>query len=151
MFLSLIIFLIVENLINTSTWRKRKSLIVYKCKKLFFWKETSSYGKFKGKIFKLFEALNQHNRYDFVLWKFFPTYISLLSKWSIEKLLNKVFLARPQHSLEVYSLAWNLWFCTNVSISLLIQLYALALVTLLTYIIYIIKYITNILLIISWY
>ena len=98
MFLSLIIFFIVENLINTSTWRKRKSLIVYKCKKLFFWKETSSYGKFKGKIFKLFEALNQHNRYDFVLWKFFPTDISLLSKWSIVKLLNKVFLVRPQHS-----------------------------------------------------
>ena len=36
--------------------------------------------KFKDKVFELFEAPNQHNSYDFVLWKNLPLVISIFSE-----------------------------------------------------------------------
>ena len=53
-FLSVIICSTADNLINTSTWRKRTkyySVLIQKC---FLCKETSTYWKFKDKIFKMF-------------------------------------------------------------------------------------------------
>ena len=80
---------ICDNLLNcwqliTSTWRKRKkydSVLIPKC---FFWKETSTYWKFKDNIFKLFRARTWHNCCATVLCKFLQLVISLLNEWSID-------------------------------------------------------------------
>ena len=83
-FLSVIICSIADNLINTSTWKERNKYYSVLIQKWFLWKETSTYWKFKDKIFKLFWALNQHNCCVIVLWTFLPLAISLLSEWSID-------------------------------------------------------------------
>ena len=53
-FVSVIICLIADNRINTSTWRERNKYCSVLIQKRFLWKETSAYWKFKDKIFKFF-------------------------------------------------------------------------------------------------
>ena len=80
--LSVIICSIVGNLMNISIWKKRNkhySVLVQKC---LFWKETSTYWKFKDKIFKLILTRNQQNRCFIFMWKFFPPVISHLNEWT---------------------------------------------------------------------
>ena len=53
-FVSVIICLIADNRINTSTWGERNKYCSVLIQKRFLWKETSAYWKFKDKIFKFF-------------------------------------------------------------------------------------------------
>ena len=83
-FVSMIICSIADHLIIRYTWRKRNkyySVLIQKC---FLWKETSTYGTFKDKIFKLFEAPNQHSCCVTVRWKLLPLEIRPLNEWSID-------------------------------------------------------------------
>ena len=45
---------IVDNLINTSTLREKKQVLQCTNSKMFLWKESPTYWKFKDKIFKFF-------------------------------------------------------------------------------------------------
>ena len=81
-FASMIICSVAEHLIITYTWNKKYySVTMQKC---FLWKETSTYWKFKDRIFKLFKAPNQHSCCVIVSWKFLPLEIIALSEWSID-------------------------------------------------------------------
>ena len=84
LFLSIIFFSIVNNLINTFIWRKRNkyyNAIIQKC---FFCKKTSTYWKFKDKIFELFLAPNQYNCCTIVLWRFISLLTRLLNELIID-------------------------------------------------------------------
>ena len=70
-------------ILNSSTRREKTALYIAHLIILCTSTETSIYWKFKDKIFKLFEAPNQHNCCDTVLWKFLQVLISVLGKWSI--------------------------------------------------------------------
>ena len=80
---SVVICSIVDNLINTSTWRKRNKCYSPLIQKWFVWKEISTCWQFKNKIFKMCSAPNQHSCV-IVLRKFLSLVISLLSEWNTD-------------------------------------------------------------------
>ena len=82
--LSVIICSIVGNLMKISFWKKRSKHYSVLVQEYLFWKETSTYWKFKDKIVKLFLTRNQHNRCFIFIWKFLAPVISNLSECTID-------------------------------------------------------------------
>ena len=81
-FVSVIICSIVDNSSHPLEGKEKSiTVLIQKC---FFWKETSTYWKFKDNIFKLFRARTWHNCCATVLCKFLQLVISLLNEWSID-------------------------------------------------------------------
>ena len=81
-FVSLIIFSIVGNLINTLKKEEKASFKIYNFKNYFSEKILPLIENVR---IKLLNCCKHHiNIIDFVLWRFLPLLISLMSEWNME-------------------------------------------------------------------